>query len=470
MSMLAKIKPLHWGLLTLLGWGAVVLASGLLRLDDTQHINEGAARALLLVWSVADRVISPIVTLGIPDFRAVLFIPLGLYWPGSIIAAKVFTLLLAFAAAWLLHRWSSRRHGAEAALIATGLLLISPFVLTQVDTLGAGPFLLLMLALGAWMDERYRHNTRPLGGWYFLQLMLIVIALTLHPAALAYPVALAWHWYRQPLDTRQQRHYFIGIALATLFALVIRGGWDLVPWFNNLLTAFADSILTSPGDTSRWLIGALVLVPLLAVLVAERRAIRDDLMTRILALAVLCGALAADGSWVLLCITTLLYLGTQRLILLNQLLGAQNMLGQRGLVLAILLVVTTLFMQSDKAHRTAILVNDIPPDDLLIMTLAQELADLPAEQQILIMSQWPGRTMLAVRRPVVSLPPAYPDAATLQKNTRAATHLIFDPRHPASRALRDQLLEIPDYSHPLSIQPGGVILKLRDDSTAPTRG
>ena len=97
---------------------------------------------------MADHVVNPIVVFGLPDLRVLLFAPLGIYWTGSIIAVKVFTSLIAFAASLLLYRWARRTMGEEVALIGTGLLLIAPLTFSQINSVGIGPFLLLLFALG----------------------------------------------------------------------------------------------------------------------------------------------------------------------------------------------------------------------------------------------------------------------------------------------------------------------------------
>src|SRR3569832_682049 len=84
---LRQILERNRGLIVLLAWGGALLSLDLLR-TTPYGLDEGAARGLLLIWSISDKNNNPIVTLGIPDFRALLFIPLGAYWPGSLIAAK----------------------------------------------------------------------------------------------------------------------------------------------------------------------------------------------------------------------------------------------------------------------------------------------------------------------------------------------------------------------------------------------
>src|SRR5271169_4841046 len=89
-NLITRIPPRYWGYLALLFWGAITLF--LLR-QDSYSLDEGAAKSLLIVWSVADQVASSVVHLSAPDLRILLFIPAGFLWTGSVFAAKVFTML-----------------------------------------------------------------------------------------------------------------------------------------------------------------------------------------------------------------------------------------------------------------------------------------------------------------------------------------------------------------------------------------
>ena len=229
----------YWGILILIAWGGAAISLGLLRYDAF-GIDETAARALLVSWTVVDRVVNPIVIMGAPDFRALVFLPLALYWPGSFIAMKVFMLLVLFGAVTLLFRWSRKTFGDETALIASGLTLIAPLALMQINSGGAGPFLLLCFGVGLWLNNTYRAKGKQLGGWYFAQLLLTVIAVSIHPAGLAYPLALAWEWYKNPIDPRQKKQFLIGLALAGLVVLLMRFGWPALQWGVNPLAILGD--------------------------------------------------------------------------------------------------------------------------------------------------------------------------------------------------------------------------------------
>ena len=66
--MLARIPIQIKILLLFLFWGGLALLFHLLRFDP-YGIDEPAARALLLNWTVADHVVNPIVVFGLPDLR-----------------------------------------------------------------------------------------------------------------------------------------------------------------------------------------------------------------------------------------------------------------------------------------------------------------------------------------------------------------------------------------------------------------
>src|ERR1700687_2634523 len=111
------------GGLLLLPWAILV---GLTFRASPYGLTEEGAKTLLLAWSIGDQVASAVLTLGAPDVRAILFLPLGFLWPGQVIAAKVLTLLTMAGAGVALYRWRRRDDQDEAALLAAGLLLIAP--------------------------------------------------------------------------------------------------------------------------------------------------------------------------------------------------------------------------------------------------------------------------------------------------------------------------------------------------------
>jgi len=451
-----------WTLAALLVWGGIILGAGLVRLD-TFGLDEGAAMALLLNWSVSDQIASPVTTFGGPDFRALLFIPLGLYWSGSMLAAKVFTLLVTFGAALLMWNWS-RKQDEETALIATGLLLIAPVTLALADSLGSGPYLLALFGLGWLLDKKYRTSEHRITGLYFVQALLVAITVTLHPIGLAYPLALAWHWHKNPKSAKQKQQVWIGLAAATAIVLAMQTGWIAIHWFANPLTSLSDAIVGQRiwiDPNTGWLIGLIPAALLIAVLIKARRELLGDLLGTTLLLALAIGLLAADADWAFIALVVLFYSGIPLLIRANAALGQRaGFAGQRGLVMVVMMIVATVFMQADRAHREDLAGGQLSPEDELIQALAHEAED--TKQPFLAASQWPARTMIAARRDVLPLPPAKTDGAALLKSIQGLTHVAFDHHNPDYSPLAKNFSEITDATETLAVLPGGVIIKLRD--------
>ncbi len=448
----------YWGILVLLVWGSTLLALNLVRLDP-YGIEEAAARGLILMWAIGDRVLNPLVTLGIPDFRILLFLPLGFYWPGSIVAAKVFTMLLAFAAVTLLYRWCRRTMDSETAQIACALLLIFPLFLNQIDAIGVGIYLLLMFTVAEWLDRRYRKIQRPLGGWFFMQLLWTAIAITIHPMGLAYPLALAWHWNKSPLDRRQQTYMYVGLALVVVVVLGIRGGWEHATWLGNPLLPLAQAYQAVAHVTGEpnWLVATLFAITAGALLLFDRRFLLNDFLGSVLLGAILLGLLAADGAWALLVVTLVFTRGTYYLIRINNAWRGHSLLRKRGLVLATVFIIATTAMLSDKARYLAIRENQLSQQDLLIRALAQDAAD--NDLVLSVASQWPGRTMLATRQDTFPLPPAAgKDSEAFLASIKNITHLIFDPGDPANKALAQQLANLTHRTKTVLLNSGGVVI------------
>lgn len=451
-----------WTLAALLVWGGIILGFGLVRLDS-YGLDEGAAMALLLNWSVSDQIASPVTTFGGPDFRALLFIPLGLYWSGSMLAAKVFTLLATFGAALLMWNWS-RKQDEETALIATGLLLIAPVTLALADSLGSGPYLLALFGLGWLLDKKYRASEHRISSLYFVQTLLVAITVTLHPIGLAYPLALAWHWHKNPKSAKQKQQVWIGLAAATVIVLAMQTGWIAIHWLASPLTTLTDAMLGRRvwfDPSIAWLIGLIPAALLIAVLITSLRGLLSDLLGTTLLLAIVIGLLAADANWAFIALAVLFYSGIPLLIRANVALGQRaGFVGQRGLVLVAMVAVATMFMQADRAHRENLQNELLSPEDEVIQALAREAED--PKRPFLAASQWPARTMIACRRDVLPLPPAATDGAALLKSIKGLTHVVFDHHNPDHSQLAKNFSEITDLTETLAVLPGGVIIKLRD--------
>ena len=450
-------------------WGAAIINFQLIRFNAF-NIDEGAAMALLLNWSVSDQIMNPVATYGGPDFRALLFIPLGLYWPGSIIAAKVFTLMFCFAAALLLHNWIKDTEDHESALIATGLFLITPALIYLADTISVAPFLISVFGAGLYLDKKYRASPHAISSWYFTQMLVIAISVTLHPMGLAYPLALAWQWHTNPKSDKQKKQVWIGIGITVAVILAMQTGWIDIAWGSNPLISLHNALL---GYNLRepylddWAGGAVLGIAILYLMYRDYKKLLQDLMGTMLLISLVIGLFAADHNWAMIAMAFLLYRGIPALIAANKSLKVMNFMGQRGIVFTAILVLSFLFMQADKSYAVQLASDALTPKDQLIQRLAEEAVD--PDQPFLAASQWPAQTMLVCKRDVLKLPPARENGEEFLKIIGKITHIIFDHRDPQNHALARNIAELSGLTETLDIQPKGVIVKLRqndnDDQT-----
>ena len=489
--MLSRIPSYSWGILAMLLWGGTILALGLVRFTP-YGLDEGAARGLLLNWSIVDAIANPIVIFGLPDFRALFFVPLGLYWSGSIVAAKVYTLIMAFSAILLFYNWNRQTVSNESALISSALLAISPIMLTQADAIGVGPYLLLVFGLGVWLDKTYRASPRSSGGWLFMQLLLVGICVTLHPMGMAYPLALLWRWYKDSSrppgmgrakrgglpETQEQfsgqdavsinhrKHILIGVPIAALVLLVMREGWNLVHWWGNPFTALSIITAVDPSEELRLTGGIIFAALLLVVMVTERRALLSSLMGNMLLLGVLIGLTTADATWAMVVLALILYYGIPRLIAVNQAFNKRSLMGQRGLVMVVMVITATVFMLNLKDYRQVIQDDVLSAEDRLIQLLSLEAAD--TKQAFRAASQWPGRTMIVCKRDVLPLPPPAKEGEDFLKTIKGITHLMFNPYQPTYRELGRTIAQLGGAAQTLALQQGGVIVKIREVAATAT--
>jgi hypothetical protein len=469
----SQIPARYRGYSALLLWG--VIAALLLR-QDAYGLDEGAARCLLLIWSIADQIANATVTFGTPDLRLALFLPVGYLWTGNVFAVKIFTLLLTASSAWLLYAWQQRRANAESALIATGLLLLSPLLVAQIDALAPGVYLLLIFGLGEWLNNAYRASLKSFGGYYFAQLGLCALGISLHPAGLAYPLALAWTWHKTPVDAKQQKYFFLGIGLVTIISLAIRMGWNDTEWLHNPLDSLAAITFPASGDgdlnTVRWIVGAFALVILLITVAKQYRELWADFTGRILLLGLILGAFSGDLTWALIALVTILYFGLP-LLLRAQAQTASNFFSQRGIALMILIVLSTLFMHTNKARFPT------PPlsgQDQLIQMVADAAENLRSTEensvaprhQLRVASQWPSRTMIACRCDTLPLPPATSDPQAQLPMMLGITHLLFDPQSPGNLPLSRNLSMLGSAMETIELQSAGVLLRIKDVQPEPS--
>jgi hypothetical protein len=402
--------------------------------------------------------------------------PAGILWTGNVVAAKITTMLVMSIAAWALHAWRHRNGAVETALIGTGLLLISPLVLAQIDTVSAGAYLIAAFILGAWSDLMYRESKRAFGGMYFAQIFLCAVAISLHPAGLAYPIALLWTWIKNPLN-QDHRNYFIGgIVFVTAITMILISGWNHVVWFANPVRSLS-SLLMGPSDSEefgafRWIAGVGMLFVLLIVLWKKAANMWADFFGRTLLLALLIGSLVGDETFAVVALVICLYWGLPLLLRSNP-NDNRGFWGQRGLALFLTVVISTSFMMVDKARYLTMLTGSLSPRDALIKVLAEdsglflndESSQNSAEKKIRVASQWPGLTMLACRCDALPLPPNAKDSEALLALLHGIDFLIFDPRNPINNSLAHNLATMDAGKvETVALRTGGVIVQVLPNS------
>lgn len=466
---LAAVPDKYWALAAMVLWGGAILFFGLIRLDN-YAMDEGGAMALLLAWSVAEKVVIPVTVLGGPDVRALFFWPVALYWPGNMLAAKIFTMVALYGGAYALFRWSRQTHSQEVALIATGLLLISPLTILQIDAVASAPFLLGAFGLAFWLDKKYHASPHAISSWYFLQMLLVAATVTLHPMGLAYPLALAWQWHRRSQENTEyqirKKQVWLGVSLATVIVLIMQLGWIDIHWFANPLIALNQALLSinelDPGR-SGWILGAVLAAALIAVIAKDYKLLSQTLIGNMLLAAVVIGVIAAGRNWALIAMALVLYRGFPLLIQMNKKISVSGFIGQRGLVLIGIMVFAVLFMRADKLHAQFIKSEILSPVDELIRTLSREAQN--PDNAFIAASQWPARTMLVCRRDVLHLPPPRENGEQFLASIKGVTHIMFDHRSPANDALNKNVSEITGYTQTLAIQQAGVIIKIKTEDT-----
>lgn len=462
-SDLENVSPKYIFFGALLLWLGVCFLFGLFRLDAFD-LDEGAAHGLLLNWSVSDQIANPIFILGAPDFRALLYLPLGMYWTGNIFAAKVLSSIFGFLAVAVLYRWAHRTNSQESALVAASLLLISPLLIGQIDSMGAAPVILLVIGLGVWLDELYRKSEKPYGARYFLQLLLIAVLVTLHPIGLAYPVALLAWWKFNPVTTKSNRHIYLGIGIATFVAIAITGGWKQIEFFGNPVKAIAQ-VLTGGvvygSEDLNWVAAVFALVILGVVLVMDRKFFRNDLMGMTFAIMFGVGLIMADKTWAATIIAIALFRFVPILTRLSFSRGSMGFLGQRGVLVGVSFVISLFFMFQVKAHAMGIKFGVLGPEDELIQAVSVIAKD--ETKAFRVASQWPARTMIVVKRDVLPLPPAFATPEELKNQAlRGLTHLVFDPYKKQNVDFAKTLSMLPEETETVALMKAGAIIAVRN--------
>ncbi len=455
-----KISARHWGLAGLCLLSVAYLA---LCRYDLYGVDEGAARGLLLDWSVASQMLSPVAVLGFPDMRALLFAPLDVHWIGDIIAAKVLTIYLTLAAALMLYRWAEKNLGDETALLATGLWLISPLTISQVDSIGAGNYLILSAIVCHWLESRFRATAQTVSTYYFMLLLVTAFAAGMHPAGLGMAIGLAWYWLRNDGGFPKKRIALLsGMGLMIAFILTSRMGWPEFNLFGSPFPALAGVLTGDTLDTPAVGPAMIVLALLVLVAAAAMRRTGDGLLATMMIPGIVLGAMAADLAWAQLVLVMILFEGIHALIGFNSRFRSTGPLARRGITAVAVVALCTAFMLMDKQRFLFIHAGRLHPTDEVIAGLA----DLSASRQgnFLVASQWPGRTMLATRRGALPLPPLKQDPDAFLRQMRGVAYMVFDHNNSHNSALSRQVAELSNRIKTVKILSGGVILRLPADT------
>ncbi len=468
----------QWAMFILLVWA---VACFMILHRGPYGIEEQAAKAVLLDWSIADHVANSIVTLGVPDFRSLIWFPLSFIFPGQVLAAKAAMIGLVALTAWGLYRWMEGRGGEEPGMLATGLWLISPVTLLQIDHLSPGIGVVASFVAAYWTDKAYRAQPRMLGGMFFAQLGLAAFVVSLHPVGLVYPALLAWDWHKNPVTPLQKRFFLGGLGAVTLMSLLLSWGWSGVYWFHNPMpdmmplwhhfSEYEGSDLTFLNG----LLVALLLFLLAWTLLSRRKVAQLTLLGRCLWWGTLVSLLNGDATFVLLGMTLLLYMGLEGVLAWGALrLGFAK---QRGWVLLLLFFVSTVAMQSDRDWYEYGRQQMLTAQDQLIQTMAltveqereaAEKAHAP-EPRIRVASQWPARTMMACRCDALPLPPVTKDAGSQLAMMKGLTHLILTPGDSGNIGLVRNLSLLGNEVETQSLQQGGVMLAIKAPRLDPAK-
>jgi hypothetical protein len=458
------------GGLLLLAWAA--LAALALR-TGPYGLSEEGAKALLVAWSIGDAVASAAFTLGTPDARVMLFLPLGFLWPGQVMAAKLLTLAVMTAAAVALYCWRRRDDQAEAALLATGLLLIAPGTVHSIDALSAAPFLLAICGAASWLSRMLGRESGKLGGSFFAQLLLCSAAVSLHPAGLAYPAMLLFTWWRNPPDPRHREYFLIGVPLAVVLALTLRLGWSGIAWAQNPVPAAAALFSGARPDTALsagdWAVGLSMLGLTAAVALHERRRLLSDLTGGTLLLGAVFGVAAADQTFAVLMFALALYAGLPWLLRACARLAGRGLILERGWLWLLLLLACTAFMRVNRSDYEAGRHHILFAEDLLIDDFAQGVAGSRGSDAkepghppgpILVASSWPARTSIACRCDGLPLPPAAKDPQSQLAMMRGVSYVMISDETD-NRALAVNFAQLGARIEVLSRRPAGALLHLK---------
>ncbi|NNM68482.1 MAG: hypothetical protein HKM00_00660 [Gallionella sp.] len=300
---------------------------------------------------------------------------------------------------------------------------------------------------------------------------------------MAYPLALLWAWYRNPLDEKQRNYFIGGVSFVVLLALALTSGWVHVGWFMNPVVSLSGMFLGGVSGANevgvlRWVVGVWVLLVLLWVLWKQVGDLWTDFLGRILLIALVIGILTGDEIFAMVALTICLYWGLP-LLLYRPKHSNAGFWGQRGMVLLLTMIVATVFMVVDKGRYQQVLSGYLSPRDSIIKVLAEDSgnflneepnSDGSAKKTIRVASQWPGLTMLACRCDALPLPPNAKDGDALLAMLRGVDYMIFDPHNPANGSLSHNLATMGAGAvETVDLQQGGVIVEIKHSPSKQVR-
>lgn len=461
-KLIDMIQPRHIGLLGLCIIAFLYMA--LFRYDN-YGIEEGAARALLINWSIIHQIANATPLFGVPDLRALMFIFLDLHWAGSLPAAKVFTLFTLLATALMFYRWSETYDNTESAFMTTAMLLISPIAVMQVDSISPGIFLFFCFVSAFWLNNMYKNGERTVTGALFMLMVMSSFAVSLHPMGLALPLALLILWLPKADDAIlkvKRRNLFIAVIMTTSILVLMRWGWSGLEsntdYLANLGIILTGSPIIQAKPPTGWgLMVASVLGLVVSIYIYQRNV---ELLSLTLVLACLIGLCLPDTSWALIVLIAILAIGLPQLIAVHRRTGIQSLIGQRGGVLLLLIVCASMFTSADKHYREVSLLKLKSDTDYLIASAVDIAVD--DTKAFTMASQWPARTMLATRRDVLPLPPEsiLEDGKVFMEKTNGVTHFMFNPNTPENKALSQISMSLGHRMETIELLPAGVILQV----------
>ncbi len=462
-KIISAIEPRHFGLLGLCILAFLYMA--LFRYDNF-GIEEGAARALLINWSIVHQIANATPLFGVPDLRALMFIFLDLHWAGSLPAAKVFTLFVLLATALMFYRWHEDYDSSETATMATAMILISPIALMQVDSISPGVFLFFCFVTAFWLDSMFRAGKRTVTGALFMLVLMMAFAISLHPMGLALPLALCITWfakYDDAIMALKRRNLLAATVITTFIVLSMRWGWsglsgDTAGYLASLGAILTGSPILQSQPPTGWGLMVASVLGLVVVMYAYQRHV--EFLSLTLMLAIVLGLFLPDDNWALMVWVGVLAVGLPQLIAIHRRTGIQSLMGQRGGVLLLIVICANLFASADK-HYGDIGKMKLKSDVDYLIASAAEIAS-HEQDEFMMASQWPGRTLLATRRDVLPLPPEsiLHDGATFLEKTKGVTHVMFNPNAPENKALAHVSMSLGDRMETVELLPAGVILKV----------